>query len=469
MHSDSDRRFFRFCFIVILCIAHSTLQCQSFPEEDSVHTISLVALFGTGDQTAFWLHAKNSQRYDRDPNQGIVSIFSSSTILDKNNFQVNYKAELVGRLSSEFSGNLIQGGLGMSYKNFSLFGGRQEEVWGIRDTLLNIASNFNANNSLPIPKVSLQSGWIPIPIWNESISLRFYVAHGWLEENRRVSKPFLHQKSLHFRVGKDIKQIRVFIGITHNALWGGTLVEDDLKLSSSFSDFLRVTLAQNDVKNANQGEFNNSIGDHFGELDFGVTRHFKTVQVMGYMQIPFEDASGLQPRYINTGLAGLSIQFQKSRFLKRINLEMWSTKEQDEDKLTSQGTFIFAPENYYNNFLYSSGWTYHGEPVGNAMFTRNEQQTFHFTAIRNIISGFNLSTRWLLGNVPIIARYVYFENLGNAYTVEDFGFDKQYLHSVECSAKIKIKRGTFAPVLIYQHSNFFANGLYSNIQFSWKI
>jgi hypothetical protein len=53
--------------------------------------------------------------------------------------------------------------------------------------------------------------------------------------------------------------------------------------------------------------------------------------------------------------------------IKKIVVEFMNSKSQGGEpdaKITPSGD-----EDYYNNYLYERGWTYHGENLGNPLFT----------------------------------------------------------------------------------------------------
>ncbi len=427
--------------------------------QDSVHRLSFISLLGSGNQAGFWFHANNSQRYSGDPNQAVLNLFSQYTLFAKGGFQVGYKAELVGRIGNDFSSDLIQGGLKLSYKNIEIFGGRQEELFGIRDSLQSVGPIFNGNHSLPVPKISIRSqDWMPVGIWNDFLNIKFYFAHGWMEENRRVSNPFLHQKSLHFRLGK-MEKSKVYFGITHNALWGGLKVDTNTKLSSSFKDYVRVMLTQSDNQIDIRGETINAIGDHFGEMDFGFTLNIGEVDFLNYVQVPFEDGSGFNPKFIDAGLIGTKLRFKNGKLVKSLTIEYWNTKEQNGDKRRANGTYFFEPDNFYNNFLYASGWSYFNEPVGNGIFLIPDEEDLTFTRVSNVLEGINVGLSGRVDKIDIIFNYIYFENLGNVRTIEEFGADRKFLHSLQGSAQFEVGQFKFSPSMIYQNGNKGANSI----------
>ena len=65
------------------------------------------------------------------------------------------------------------------------------------------------------------------------------------------------------------------------------------------------------------------------------------------------------------GLYGVFIDFKKNKSLvNSILLEFTHTKN-----MSNIPTSISGPDNYFNNGIYKSGWTYHGNTIGSPYFT----------------------------------------------------------------------------------------------------
>ena len=65
------------------------------------------------------------------------------------------------------------------------------------------------------------------------------------------------------------------------------------------------------------------------------------------------------------GLYGVFVDFKKNKsILNSVLLEFTYTKTMSNIPRSASG-----PDNYFNNGIYKSGWTYHGNTIGSPYFT----------------------------------------------------------------------------------------------------
>src|SRR5690606_8071871 len=158
--------------------------------------------------------------------------------------------------------------------------------------------------------------------------------------------------------------VRLFGGFLHSAMWGGTHPTEG-KLSSGFKDYLKIIVASGGGANSPGGEVVNALGDHRGAIDYGAEFSVKNYDFIIYNQIIFEDASS----YSTTNrdrLVGLSIKNRdKTQWISGLLYEFLHTKYQSGPGLTdpfswdtnnNYGYDYGGRDNYYNNYLYSTGW-----------------------------------------------------------------------------------------------------------------
>jgi len=228
-------------------------------------------------------------------------------------------------------------------------------------------SLVESSNAFPIPKILVSNpNFSQFKFLNHTFSVRGEFAHGWIDKGSYVKAPYLHQKSL--TIKKEIyKNSKIEFGLNHMVLWAGETRQHG-RLPSNLNDFLRVILALNGGKNSINQEQENSLGNHLGAWSFKYEKIYKDKILKLYMEHPFEDESGA--RWILNefdGLYGLNLNLQKSRYFSNFTYEYINTMDQSGPKGASDSTYGW--DNYYNHYIYQSGWTNRGRVIGNPLFT----------------------------------------------------------------------------------------------------
>ncbi len=233
--------------------------------------------------------------------------------------------------------------------------------------LLSSGSFVESSNSQPIPKVLIElNNYKKINIFNIKFKYKAKIGHGRIKSNEYIKNPFLHEKSINIK--KKISESSYLkIGLNHMAIWGGE-VKQFGKQPSSLNDFFRVALAMSGGKNSINQEQKNTLGNHLGSWTFLYTKKYKDRALNIYFEHPFEDESGA--RWILNefdGLYGINMNQEKSFYISNFTYEYINTMDQSGSKGASDSTYGW--DNYYNHYIYQSGWTNEGRVIGNPLFT----------------------------------------------------------------------------------------------------
>jgi hypothetical protein len=157
-------------------------------------------------------------------------------------------------------------------------------------------------------------------------------------------------------------KLSVITGLDHYVQWGGTSVELG-KMPNSFKDYLRIITGSSGGASSLAGEQINALGNTVGAylLQF----NYKGIKTNWsfYYSHPFEDRSGREMKNVIDALYGLYFKFnKKDAFLNQFILEFTNTKQMS-------GSFaVSGRDNYFNNSIYRSGWTYFGNVIGSPYF-----------------------------------------------------------------------------------------------------
>ncbi len=224
-----------------------------------------------------------------------------------------------------------------------------------------------SNNALPIPSIYIGTkNFIPIKFRKFDFLLKGGLSHGWLNKGHYIKAPYLHQKNLFFK-----KQLNpsssITLGIVHLAIWGGeTRVYG--KQSQQFLDYLKIFFLRPGSNKDIKQEQINTLGNHLGIWDLAYEKKQNNFFLKLYYQHPFEDESGarwLLNRF--DGLYGIEFISNKKNYINQFLYEYINTMNQSGSLGATDSTYGW--DNYYNHYIYQSGWTYYNKVIGNPLFT----------------------------------------------------------------------------------------------------
>ncbi len=407
-------------FLVFGLISHGLLAFQHQAERDSVDSGHVLSVRQSGvisgrKTLPFWLVSNNSYRLDADSYLGLWTDLSIKKAIDgtrKPDYFYEVEGSAFGGSTMNFS--LIQAYVGIRIKPLQVHLGSREEFFGVNDSTLSIGNLFYGNNARPIPKLVVQThDWVKAPFFKDIVSFRAYLAHGWLEEDRYQSNAFLHQKYFYLRFNLFNSKVLLTGGLHHNAQWAGENSEQGTRQPAGISDFTRILFAAGGGKNATTTDQMNALGNHVGSYDLSGSFRFKKFTVRNYWQFLWEDKSGLTPFNWRDGLFGVSVKSNEKRgVIQGFNLEIIRTNSQDAIKQSDDGKEIIEPDNFFNNSLYLSGWTFQKRVIGSPMFLILNPGTQSNALVKNMINGYNIAIEGTVGQLSYRLNHRYSKNRG---------------------------------------------------------
>ena len=232
---------------------------------------------------------------------------------------------------------------------------------------LSSGSLVESTNAMPLPKISIGTkDYNYVNFFKFNFQYLAKIAHGWINSSEYIKNPFIHEKLINIKK-KISENSSVEVGLNHMAIWGGETIQYG-KQPSKLRDLFRIIFAlPGDVNSINQ-EQKNSLGNHLGAWTFSYENKYKDKIIRLYIEHPFEDESGA--RWILNefdGLYGININQKKSSYISKFTYEYINTMDQSGPEGASDTTYGW--DNYYNHYLYQSGWTNNGRVIGNPLFT----------------------------------------------------------------------------------------------------
>lgn len=240
-----------------------------------------------------------------------------------------------------------------------------------------------SRNARPIPGVQLGIyKYAPIPFTAKWVSVRGWLKHGLLWDDRFTKKPMLHEKHLGLKIGPA--KFHGTVNLYHYAIWNGVHPEKG-QFPERWEDYWRVFRG----KNADhsywrswriRNEFN-ALGSHIGVGNVGLRALIGKHSFAASFEKIAEDKGGvLIPENNKDFKLTLSWKHERENVNLQALVEIMRTDWQsgpgipdsNDRHTTNYGYEYGGRDDYYNNGNYKSGWTYHGAILGNPLFLTDD-------------------------------------------------------------------------------------------------
>lgn len=327
---------------------------------------------GGADRLPFWLHSNTFGKITYNTYLwGTVSLFTPFRQTNTRAFDYTLKVEGSGALGKDDNRIFIDQLYGnIRWQNMVLELGivNPEVVYdGLSSTNGDVLYSTNARS---MPGINLRTwDFIKLPWCFQWISFKAqYGEYMMIDDRYAGDHTRLHHKMLDLRF-TIIPQFSIEFGLDHYAQWAGETAKDG-KLPSSFKDYLRVVFIKAGSDDAPNNEIN-KLGNHIGKEFLKIRYHNDRWGAEFYYQNLFEDGSGEKFRNRPDGLYGLYFTRKKNtKWLKSILYEFYYTKYQSgpfhSDPVSNKT--LGGNDNYFNNSIYQSGWTFFGQVIGSPFF-----------------------------------------------------------------------------------------------------
>jgi len=333
------------------------------------YSIALNSAISPKNTLPFWFTANT---FGTVPNTDFTSLnisFLGNTQTKNNAFNFEYKASFTGFLSPSKKTMINELYGAFHFKNWSVTAGNKNDA-----ILWNGLSSSNGNilksgNSRALPGINITSnGYVKLPFAKKWLTTKFNYAEYIFNDKRVVDNVHLHHKSLYFKSRLNSK-LSLITGLDHYVQWGGTSPIFG-KQPSSFKDYLKIITGSSGGKSANVGDQINALGNTVGAYLLQFNYDGLKTNWSFYYSHPFEDRSGREMQNWRDGLYGVFIDLKKSKdFINQILFEFTYTKHMSGSNAPDDADGGRGLDNYFNNGVYNSGWTYFGNTMGSPYFT----------------------------------------------------------------------------------------------------
>ncbi len=376
------------------------------------YTFEVGGIGSIGRQAPFWLVSNNFGKYAAVPVSGFLSAKLNSEIDSSKKIAFAYELEAFGRLDSESSLYFHQANVRLNIWFMHLRLGSKEDTYGNQHGRLSSGSLLWSENTRPMPKIVLATnGFVDVPFTKGYGQFSGHFSHGWFGDNGYVKDAYLHHKDVFVKAGGNLP-VNISMGLQHYAVWGGVSPDPAIgALPSDFDAFTRVLFSkkgEDTIAGIPLNESLNKIGNHLGswqyKLDVKLNRYLLGI----YYQTIFEDYSGFSNFFMSDGLWGISLETKDSKkLINAFTYEYIHTTYQSGPPEALNSAKTKGNDNFFNNSIYKSGWTYNhftiGTPIisspslieGGAIYITNNRVIAHHFGLQGETSN-SLAYRMLL-------------------------------------------------------------------------
>ena len=351
---------------LILLFFCSSLQAQYF--EYSL-TGTLQGLIYTEEESPFWMHSNQRGRID-EKTQLAGWLNASGTYLISEESSVQFGLGTLYQNGYIDHVQLDEFYFGFENKWIETYAGRKHEeefFSGLSATNRNLLWSLN---SRPLPGISLTIK--PLMLWKEAgLGVKASWEEFLTDDDRFIDNVRIHHKSLHF-IYSGIEGVEITAGLDHYVQWGGES-EEFGQLPVGLDNYLKVITGGSLAGGSGfVGESEiNGLGNHLGGYELQVNTFYYDYDISLIYNTIFEDFSGVKLRNTPDGRYGIYIEDQRNRdqWIKALMYEYYFTRHQSKTYPTPDGK-----DNYFNNHLYRSGWTYENRVIGLPFILLDEER-----------------------------------------------------------------------------------------------
>ena len=378
----------KYILLFLLCFI-SVCSLKSQPK-DLQYAIKTSAGLSSNTTLPFWLVA-NQYGSVPDSDYGLLntSIFKTFDT-PETLFDISYKVSATGFIAQENKVLVNELYLGVRFKNILLDIGVKNDAIAWHNLSSSNGSITKSNNARAMPGVTIKTNnFIKLPFAKKWLSVKGNFAHYFMDDTRFVDNTNLHHKSLHLKSSLN-PVFEIIAGLDHYAQWGGTSPQYGAQ-PSSIKDYFKVVFGAEGGDTATVNDQFNALGNHVGAYILQFNYKGQKANYIFYYSHPFEDTSGREMTNWHDGLYGFFVDFKKQKApITHLLAEFTYTKNMSNIPVSISG-----PDNYFNNSIYKSGWTYHGNTIGSPYFTPKPVDTNGIT--NGIIRGDNRFAAFNIG------------------------------------------------------------------------
>lgn len=440
--------------IFFLLFLPSLLFSQEFVIKGSVEA---KAILSNEDENPFWFHTNTNYAVGEQTN--LSGTGEVTATLTYSSFMIRGGAAVFGRDGVEDA--VQRRDLYLQFENswlLATLGAKKQKE--LLDGLSATNQNFLwSGNARPLPGILLEAN-NPFKI-SKTFGIDWGIAHYELNDNRFVDGTNLHYKRLGL-ITTFNENHKLTATMQHYAQWGGTSPEYG-NLKDGFKDFFKVFFATNTTEIGLEGETKNSIGNHLGSylLNYEFKNPWGEFSV--YHDHPFDDGSGTRFANFPDGVWGVFYKPSSQKIISSILYEYITTTNQSGISVGS------GYDNYFNNSIYRSGWTYERNIIGLPFMITNDEEINEdsIAILSNSLKMHHVGISGKFKNIDWMLKSSYVKNLGRKASLLNIPIENLYNY-ISFAHKTE-KLGTFKVMGGLDFSNVANSLLGGGVEYSYTF
>ncbi|WP_010228573.1 capsule assembly Wzi family protein [Gillisia marina] len=327
-------------------------------------------LVSSEEMLPFWFYSNQRGRVNNSANVALWLTARENWLINRD-FNIEIGGGVLYQDTAENQVDLDE--LYVQYKNYWL-----RVIGGIKhyDELYEGLSGTNGNmlwslNARLMPGFQINTLRPIYFLFNNRLGFSGTWSEFLIGKERFVKNTRLHKKSLYLNY-RSKNGLKIALGLEHFVQWAGDSPDTIIgRQPGGLKDYLKIITGQGGSENAFEGEQSNALGNHLGSYELRITQKFKNAELEFMYSHPFEDGSGMLYYNFEDGRYGLYANLneneEKQPWVDKLLYEFYYTKNQSHNRTP----FKHVWDNYFNNGIYRSGWTYENIIIGLPFFTLN--------------------------------------------------------------------------------------------------
>ncbi|UNY97909.1 capsule assembly Wzi family protein [Zhouia spongiae] len=252
----------------------------------------------------------------------------------------------------------------LQYQNkwFGVIGGKKQRPTTYGGLSTSGESILWSDNARPLPGVYAYTTK-PIALGkSEKFLIDAYWGEYLMDDDRYVDNARVHSKGLTF-IYRFNPRTELSIGLEHVAQWAGTSTTTG-KQPSGFKDYLKIITGSSGGEGAVGGDQINALGNSIGSYRVRFKKQYDHFNLELFWNSVFEDRSGRELNNLPDGRYGVYLaKKQPTGLVHHMLYEFYYMKSHSDG-----APFFSTGDDYFNNYVYQSGWTYHQHTIGSPFF-----------------------------------------------------------------------------------------------------
>ena len=356
--------------IIITILLFIQTKTQSQNSGKLYYDLKLSGISSTGNNFPFLFQSQNYSQINRDKNSCFSNIAIGKNFDgDKKYLDASFKVNGLVRTSDHEQPNVYMHEYYAKFhilKFIDLTAGAKEEILGTQDSTLSGGGLLFSKNTRPMPKLTMGiEKFTSIPFTRGFIQVKGALSHGWFD-NSTIKNMYLHHKYAYIRIGGKWP-IHLQYGLDHVGQWGG-VIPNQGQQPVSLNDYIAIFKGGHGSSDSHIGDQINALGNHIISQSLKLEIEISNYKINSYWQNINEDppVGYMWKNDMNMpdGLWGVSIKNQKMPFINGIVYEYLNTTDQAGAIFQKDGIIYGGSDNYFSNYLFTTGWNYMGKTIG---------------------------------------------------------------------------------------------------------